>query len=203
MTWSSQRQEWVFFAQPAGQTVNSGRNTDKDKSMTAFTCSPAGGFGSEEWHQGGKKSCCRALGVSRTGGGPRGGNDTHMLTIIPLASWVCKTNSYLLEPPYYTRQEAKPRRKGQPREVKWFAQDHTALTGLSQGLTLSLDAQSPISPNSSAAPRLRWSSVAELMVDTSGWLYTATEWNLSAVITWPPRDLDDRRKVGRGWGEWS
>lgn len=49
--------------------------------------------------------------------------------LIPLASQVCKVCSYPLELLSCTRQEAKPRKKGQAREVNWLAQGHTALTG--------------------------------------------------------------------------
>lgn len=152
-------------AQFTGRTANSGRDIDKDKSITAFTGSPAGGFGSGKSCQGREEELLAVPWYClKTGGGPHGDNDTHGLTIILLTSGVCKMYSYPLGPPRCTRQEAKPRRKGQPREVKWLAQDHTALTGLSKSLTPSPDAQSSISPGSCAASLLRWSSVAELIV---------------------------------------
>ena len=36
----------------AGEMANGGRDNDKDKSVIAFTCSPAGGFGLEKQCQG-------------------------------------------------------------------------------------------------------------------------------------------------------
>lgn len=103
---------------------------------------------------------------------------THRLTIIPLASAVCKMFSHPLEPPHCTRQEAKLKRKGEPREVKWLTGGHMALPELSKSSTPSPDAQSPISSGSSAVPLLRRSSVIELMVNThSCW------GNLPAVTT--------------------